>query len=108
LTPTLGCCLIRSVGAKTKVRHEIEVELESHELSAVRGLRYLDNIMTDVLDSARPSDVDGFVVLSGSRFAFEHLVGEIAHAVNVSRRWTARVEALSNAADAIELALAGQ
>jgi hypothetical protein len=95
------------VGEKTKVRREIEVELESHELTAVRGLRYLDDMMTDVLDSARPSEVCGFVVLSGSRYAFEHLVGEIAHAVNVSRRWTAQVEVLSNAADAIESALAG-
>lgn len=64
--------------------------------------------MTDVLDSARPSDTDGFVVLTGSRFAFEHLVGEIAHAVNHSRGWTARVEALSSAADAIESALANR
>jgi hypothetical protein len=38
----------------------------------------------------------------------EHLVGEIAHAVNASRRWNARVEALNNAADAIESALARQ
>lgn len=94
------------MGAKTNVRHEIEVELESHELAAVRRLRYLDDIMTDLLDSARPSGVDGLVVLTGDRFAFEHLVGEIAHAVNVSRGWSARVEALSNAADATELALA--
>ena len=94
------------MGAKANVKHEIEVELESHELAAVRRLRNLDDIMTDVLDSARPSDVDGFVVLTGDRFAFEHLVGEIAHAVNVSRGWSARVEALSNAADTIELALA--
>jgi hypothetical protein len=95
------------MGAKTN-RHEIEVELESHELVAVRRLRYLDDIMTDVLDSASPSGVDGFVVLTGSRFSFEHLVGEIAHELNVSRGRSARVEALSNAADAIELALADQ
>ncbi len=94
------------MGTKTNVAHEIEVELESHELAAVRRLRYLDDIMTDVLDSARPSGSDGFVVLTGGRFAFEHLVGEIAHAVNRSRRWSASVEAPSNAADAIELALA--
>jgi len=86
-------------------KHEIEVELESHELGAIRRLRYLDNIMTGVLDSARRSGTDGFVVLTGSRFAFEHLVGEIAHAVNHSSRWTAQVETLSNAADAIEQAL---
>ena len=96
------------MGVKTNVRHEIEVELESHELTAIRRVRYLDDIMIEVLDSARPSDVDGFVVLTGSRFSFEHLVGEIAHAVNVSRRWTAQIEALSNAADAIESALAHQ
>jgi len=83
----------------------IEVELESHALAAVRRLRYLDEIMTDVLDSARPSAVDGIVVLTGSSFALEHLVGEIAHAVNTSRGRSARVEALSDAADAIELAL---
>src|SRR6266498_3677228 len=94
------------MGTKVNVDHEIEVELESHELTAVRRLRYLDDIMTDVLDSARPSGTDGFVVLTGKRFAFEHLVGEIAHAVNHSRRWTASVDALSGAADAIELALA--
>jgi hypothetical protein len=35
------------------LRDEIEVELESHELGAIRGLRYLDDIMTGVLDSAR-------------------------------------------------------
>jgi hypothetical protein len=90
------------MGAKPKV---IEVELQSHELAAVRRLRYLDDIMTEVLDSARPVGVDGFVVLTGSRYAFEHLAGEIAHAVNVSRGWSARVEALSNAADAIETVL---
>lgn len=95
-------CLIRSMGAKSNV---IEVELQSHELAAVCRLRYLDGIMTDVLDSARPAGVEGFVVLTGGRFAFEHLAGEIAHAVNVSRGWSARVEALSNAADAIESAL---
>lgn len=83
----------------------IEVELQSHELAAVRRLRYLDEIMTDVLDSARPSGVKGFVVLTGNRFTFEHLVGEIAHAVNVSHGRSAWVEALSNAADAIESAL---
>ena len=96
------------MGAKAKVKQEIEVELEPQELAAVRRLRTLDDIMTDVLDSARPSDVDGFVVLTGDRFAFEHLVGEIAHALNASRGRSARVEALSNAADAIELALADQ
>jgi len=90
------------MGAKS---HVIEVELQSHELTAVRGLRYLDKIMTDVLDSARPSAVDGFVVVTGSRYALEYLAGEIAHAVNVSHGWSARVEALSNAADAIESAL---
>ncbi len=95
------------MGPKANVEHEVEVELESHELAAVRRLRTLDDIMTEVLDPARPSGVDGFVVLTGDRFAFEHLVGEIAHAVNVSRGRSARVEALSNAADAIELALAG-
>jgi hypothetical protein len=94
------------MGAKTNVKHEITIELESHQLAAVRHLRYLDGIMTDVLDSARPSGVDGFVVLTGTRFAFELLVGEIAHAVNHSRGWSAQVQALSNAADAIELALA--
>jgi hypothetical protein len=94
--------LIYSMGAKPE---EIEVELQSHELAAVRRMRYLDGIMTDVLDSARPAGVDGFVVLTGGRFAFEHLAGEIAHAVNGSRSWNARVEALSNAADAIESAL---
>lgn len=92
--------------ASARSTREIEVELESHELAAIRRVRYLDDLMTDVLDSARPSDVDGVVVLTASRFAFEHLVGEIAHAVNHSRRWTAQIEALSNAADAIELALA--
>lgn len=91
-------------GANTK--REIAVELESHQLAAIRRLRYLDDMMTDVLDSARPSNVDGFVVLTANRFAFEHLVGEIAHAVNHSHRWTAQVESLTNAADAIELALA--
>ena len=96
------------MGAKAKVKQEIEVELEPQELAAVRRLRTLDDIMTDVLDSARPSDVHGFVVLTGDRFAFEHLVGEIAHALNASRGRSARVEALSNAADAIELALADQ
>ncbi len=94
------------MGTKVNVDHEIEVELESHELAAVRRLRYLDDIMTDVLDSARASGTDGFVMLTGNRFAFEHLVGEIAHAVNRSRGWSARVDALSSAADAIELALA--
>jgi hypothetical protein len=94
--------MIRSMRAKSNV---IDVELQSHELTAVRRLRYLDDIMTDVLDSARPSGVDGFVVLTGSRFAFEHLAGEIAHAVNVSRGRSARVEALSSAAEAIESAL---
>jgi len=94
--------MIRRMCAKSNV---IEVELQSHELTAVRRLRYLDDMMTEVLDSARPSGVDGFVVLTGDRFAFEHLAGEIAHAVNVSRGWSARVEALSNAADAIESAL---
>jgi hypothetical protein len=91
--------------AKSNVRHVIEVELQSHELTAIRRMRYLDDIMTDVLDSAHPSGVDGFVVLTGNRFTFEHLVGEIAHAVNTSRNWSAQVEALSNAADAIESAL---
>jgi hypothetical protein len=92
--------------ASAKHKREIEVELESHELGAIRRLRSLDDIMTDVLDSARPSDVDGFVVLTASRFALEHLAGEIAHAVNHSPRWTAQIDALANAADAIELALA--
>lgn len=91
---------------KANVEHEVEVELQSDELAAVRRLRTLDDIMTEVLDSARPSGVDDFVVLTGDRFAFEHLVGEIAHALNVSRGRSARVEALSNAADTIELALA--
>jgi hypothetical protein len=91
--------------ASAKHKREIEVELESHELGAIRRLRSLDDIMTDVLDSARPSDVDGFV-LTASRFALEHLAGEIAHAVNHSPRWTAQIDALANAADAIELALA--
>lgn len=94
------------MGAKANTNQKIEVELESHELSAVRGLRYLDDIMTEVLGSARPSGTDGFLVVTGGRFAFEHLVGEIAHAVNHSRGWSARIEALSSAADAIELALA--
>ena len=49
---------------------------------------------------------DDFVVLTASRFALEHLAGEIAQTVNHSRRWTAQIEALANAADAIELALA--
>jgi hypothetical protein len=88
------------VSARNK--REIEVELESHELVAIRHLHYLDDIMTDVLDCARPSDVDGFVVLTARRFALEHFVGEIAHEVNHSRRWTAQIDALSNAADAIE------
>jgi len=109
MPPTLdahvGFCMIRSMGAKSKAGHVIEVELELHELTAVRRLRYLDDIMTDVLDSARPLGVDGFVVLTGGRFAFEHLAGEIAHAVNGSRGRSAQVEALSNAADAIESAL---
>jgi hypothetical protein len=90
----------------TDAERNIEVELESHELAAVRRLRYLDEIMTVLLDSACPADVDGFVTLSGDRFAFEHLVGEIAYTVNRSRNWNARVEALSSAADAIESALA--
>ncbi|MEO8185277.1 MAG: hypothetical protein ABI895_41245 [Deltaproteobacteria bacterium] len=94
------------MSAKANINHELEVELELHELGAVRHLRYLDHIMTDVLDSARPSGTDGFVVLAGGRFAFEHLVGELAHAVNHSHRWSAGVEALNSAADAIELALA--
>jgi hypothetical protein len=85
---------------------DIEVELESHELDAVRRVRFLDEIMIDVLDSPRPSGTDGFVVLTGNRFALEHLAGEIAHAVNHSPRWSAQVEALSSAADAIEWALA--
>lgn len=96
------------MGAKRNGTHEIEVELESHELSAVRRLRYLDDIMTAVLDSARPAGVDGFVVLTGGRFAFEHFAGEIAHAVNRSRGSRAYVEALGGAAEAIELALAGR
>jgi len=96
------------MGPKANVVHQIEVELQSNELAAVRRLRTLDDIMTDVLDSARPAGIDGFVVLTGDRFAFEHLVGEIAHEVNISRGWSARVEALGNAADAIELALADQ
>lgn len=94
------------MSAKSNVSHEIEVELESHELAAVRRLRFLDDIMTEVLDSARPSSVDGFVVVAGDGFAFEHLVGEISHAVNVSRGWSARVEALHAAAEATESALA--
>jgi hypothetical protein len=94
------------MGGKPNIDQDIEVELESHELAAVRRLRYLDDIMVDVLASARPSDTDGFVVLTGDRFAFEHLVGEIAHAVNHSRGRSMRLEALSSAADAIELALA--
>jgi hypothetical protein len=92
--------------ASPRNKRDIEVELESHELAAIRRLRYLDDIMTDVLDSACPSDVDGFVVLTASRFALEHLAGEIAHAVNHCSRWTAQIDALANAADAIELALA--
>lgn len=96
------------MGKKANVAYEIDVELQAHELAAVRRLRYLDEIMTEVLDSARPLGVDGFVVLSGDRFAFEHLVGEIAHAVNSSRGRGARVEALNNAADAIEMALEDQ
>src|SRR6266508_3395525 len=59
------------MGTKVNVDHEIEVELESHELAAVRRLRYLDDIMTDVLDSARASGTDGFVMLTGNRFAFD-------------------------------------
>ena len=90
---------------KSKVRPDIEVELQSHELAAVRRLRYLDEIMTEVLDSARPSGVAGFITLTGGRFAFEHLAAEIAHAVNESRGWNAKVEALSAAVDAIESAL---
>jgi hypothetical protein len=95
------------MGSKSNVSHMIEVELQSHELTAVRRLleRYLDDVMNEVLDSARPSGVDGFVVLTGSRYAFEHIAGEIAHTVNVSHGWSARLEALSNAADAIESAL---
>jgi hypothetical protein len=33
-------CLIWSMGEKANLKHEIEVELESHELAAVRRLRY--------------------------------------------------------------------
>lgn len=94
------------MGPKAKAEHPIEVELQAHELGAVRRLKYLDDIMHDLLDSARPSDIDGFVVLRGGRFAFEHLVGEIAHAINVSRERSARLDALDSAADAIESALA--
>ena len=95
--------MIRTVAVKT---NSVEVEMESQELAAVRRLRSLDGIMTGVLDSARPSGVDGFIVLTADRFAFEHLAGEIAHTVTVSRGWSPRLEALSNAADAIESALA--
>ncbi len=90
---------------KTNV-DDIEVELEVHSLRAVRRLRYLDGLMINLLDSARPADIDGFVVLIGDRFAFEHIAGELAHAVNHSRTRSAQVEALDAAADAIELALA--
>lgn len=82
------------------------MELESYELSAVRRIRYLDEIMNEVLDSACTSDVEGIVVLTGSRYAFEHLVGEIARAINTSRGRSARLEALDGAAEAIESALA--
>src|SRR6266545_2240360 len=54
------------MGTKVNVDHEIEVELESHELAAVRRLRYLDDIMTDVLDSARAA---------GHRLASETVAG---------------------------------
>ncbi|MBN2197373.1 MAG: hypothetical protein JW751_31515 [Polyangiaceae bacterium] len=94
------------MAAASNAKHEIEVELESHELAAVRRIRYLDEIMNEVLDSARPSDVEGIVVLTGGRYAFEHLAGEIAHAINTSRGSIARLEALDGAADAIESALA--
>lgn len=88
------------MGVTTNLRHEIELELESHELAVVCRQRYLDDMMIDVLDSAPPSGVDGVVILTGSRFAFEHLVGKSAHVVNVvnvSRRFRAR----SNAASAL-------
>jgi hypothetical protein len=98
--------LDRSLITNAKTKRKVEVEVESHELGAIRRLRSLDDIMTDVLDSARSSDVDGFVVLTANRFALEHLAGEIAHTVNHCRRWTAQIDALANAVDAIELALA--
>lgn len=97
---------INTMSTKANTNRKIRVELESHELDAVRRIRYLDDIMTGVLDSARPSRVDGFVILTGDRFALEHLAGELAHAVNHSRRWSAQVDALSGAVDAIESALA--
>ena len=106
MTPKAGRGRSTVVAAASNTKHEIEVELESHELAAVRRIRYLDEIMTQVLDSACPSDVAGFVVLTGSRFAFEHLLGEIAHAINTSRGRTARLEVLDGAADAIESAVA--
>lgn len=106
LTPKVGSARSTSVAAASNAKHEIEVELEVHELAAVRRIRYLDDIMNEVLDSACPSDVEDLVVLTGSRFAFEHLVGEIAHAINTSRGRSARLEALDGAAEAIESELA--
>lgn len=94
------------MAAASKGKDKIEVELEEHELAAVRGIRCLDAIMMEVLDSACPSDVEDFVVLTGSSFDFAHLVGEIAHAINTSSGRGARLEALNGAADAIESALA--
>ena len=94
------------MAAASNAKHEIEVELEVHELAAVRRIRYLDDIMNEVLDSACPSDVEDLVVLTGSRFALEHLVGEIAHAINTSRGRSARLEALDGAAEAMESELA--